>query len=297
MITVFGSINADLIFALDNLPLPGQTLLSQGMRIEAGGKGANQAVAAARDGAAVRMVGAVGEDAMAAPALAGLRASPADISAVRSIAGAATGCASINTDRHGRNQIVVASGANMDVRADAVADAWLGAGQTLVLQMEVKLAENAALIHRARAAGTRIILNLAPEAPFDAELLAMLDLLVVNEDEAAALATRLGTAAAAAALQAVLGCGVVRTLGAQGLEAATAEGALRLRAWRVDAIDTTAAGDCFVGVMAAALDRGDALPAALHRASAAAAIACTRRGSQGSIPEAADTDALLSRNP
>jgi ribokinase len=289
MITVFGSINLDLIFPLPHLPQPGETVLGPATRIEPGGKGANQAVAAARDGASVAMVGAVGRDSLAEDALVLLRAAGVDLSLVaRTDAG--TGCAAIAVDPAGANAIMVGSGANLLVRADQVTDALLTPSTTLLLQMEVPAEQTAALVARACNRVGRIILNLAPAAPLPTETLRALDLLVVNETEAAMLAAQFGCAASAAALHHALSAGVVRTLGGDGLEAATRAGHHLLSARAITPVDTTAAGDTFVGVLAAALDRGADLPAALHRASAAAALCCTRRGSQGSIPTAAETD-------
>ncbi|MDE2514433.1 MAG: ribokinase [Rhodospirillales bacterium] len=291
MIVVFGSINLDLIFALPAIPRPGETLLGPAARIEPGGKGANQAVAAARDGANVAMVGAVGADALAEGALALLTEAGVDLSRVARV-DAATGCAAIAVDPEGRNAIAVGSGANVLVRADQVAAALLGPGSTLLLQMEVPAAENAALIRRARAAGARVILNLAPAAELAEAALAALDLLVVNETEAAWLAARLGCGAAAGDLAARLAIGVIRTLGGEGAEYAGPEGAWSQPAMAVAVRDTTAAGDCFLGVLAAALDRGIGLRAAMARAGMAAGLACTRAGSQGSLPRAAEIDAV-----
>jgi len=296
MIVVFGSINLDLIFPLPSLPAPGQTILGPTLRTEPGGKGANQAVAAARDGAAVVMAGAVGRDVLADGALATLREAGVDLSRVPAL-DAATGAAAICVDPAGRNQIAVAAGANLLGRAAQVEDAILSSGTTLLLQMEVDPEQTAALIHRAHGRGARVILNLAPAAPLDRGALRALDLLVVNEDEAAWLAHDLGTVADAAALAAALGIGVVRTLGGDGAEAFTGDGAVRVPAHPVTAIDTTAAGDCFLGVLAAALDRALPLAAALRRASVAAGLACTRAGSQGSLPTAAETDAALAAQP
>ena len=289
MITVFGSINLDLIFPLERLPGPGETVLGPSTRIEPGGKGANQAVAAARDGARVAMAGAVGNDALADGALAGLRAAGIDLSRVMRVADS-TGCAAICTDTAGRNLIAVGSGANLRARADQVEDALLGPGHTVLLQMEAPAAETAALIRRNR--GARLVLNMAPALPLAMDALRAVDVLVLNEHEAAWLAGTLDVAATAAALHGALGVCVVRTLGGEGLEFASADGAGRLPARPVVVVDTTAAGDCFTGVLAAGLDRGLALPAALARANAAAALCCTRAGSQGSIPAAADTDAF-----
>ncbi len=290
MIICFGSINLDLIFPLPHLPVAGETVLGPAMRIEPGGKGANQAVAAALDGASVVFAGAVGRDALAEDALRLLRVSGVDLSRVETVE-AATGCAAICVDTAGRNLIAVASGANLAARAGQVEDELLRAGDTLLLQMEVPVAETAALVARARAAGMRIVLNLAPAADLPAETLAALDLLVANEEEAAFLAGRLGCAPTAAALFGKLGVGVVVTLGGEGAEAATAAGLLRVPAAAIVAVDTTGAGDCFTGVLAAGLDRGLSLEAALRRASAAAGVACTRPGTQGALPRASETDA------
>lgn len=292
MITVFGSINLDLIFAVANLPAPGETVLGPATRIEPGGKGANQAVAAARDGAAVAMVGAVGRDALSEGALAGLLAAGVDVSRVARVDGS-TGCAAICTDPAGRNQIVVGSGANFLVRANQVEDARLDAGHTVLLQMEVPAAETAALVRRGR--GARFVLNLAPALPIGEDVLRAVDVVVVNEHEAAWLAGTLGVGETAAALHGRLGTAVVRTLGEEGSEFAAAEGAGFVAAHRVAAVDTTAAGDCFTGVMAAGLDRGMALGDAVVRAGAAAALCCTRAGSQGSLPGRGETDGLVSR--
>ncbi len=292
MITVFGSINLDLIFALPAIPRPGETLLTRSVAIAPGGKGANQAAAAALDGARVAMAGAVGRDSLADGALEGLRLAGVDLSRVIT-ADAATGCAAISVDPAGHNAIAVGSGANLLARAEQVEDARLGPGHTLVLQMEVDRRQTEALIRRARAAGTRIILNLAPAAPLSTEGLSALDLLVVNETEAAWLAEHLGCFADAAGLRAALGVDVVRTLGEAGAEIATAGGLRAIPAHAVTPVDTTAAGDCFVGVLAASLDRGLALDPALRRASVAAGLCCTRAGSQTSLPTAAETDAAL----
>ncbi len=292
MIIVFGSINLDLIFPLPALPGPGQTVLGPDLRVEPGGKGANQALAAARDGAQVAFAGAVGRDDFAVPALRLLRAAGIDLSRLAEVA-ASTGVATIAVDPEGRNQIAVAAGANGLARAALVEEEALGPATTLLLQMECAPGEIAALVRRARARGARILLNLAPPGPLPPDVFAALDLLLVNEDEAGWLAARLGTTADAARLGAKLGIGVVRTLGAAGAEAAHGNEVVRLPARAVQVVDTTAAGDCLAGVLAAALDRGAPLPAALARAIAAAGICCTRAGSQGSLPSAAETDAAL----
>jgi ribokinase len=292
VIVCFGSINLDLIFRLPQLPQPGQTVLGPRLQIEPGGKGANQAVAAARDGARVMFAGAVGCDALAGAALKLLRENGVDIARVIE-AESATGCASICVDANGENLIAVASGANQAARQAQIEDALLGPGTTVLLQRETDPGENETLIRRARARGARIVLNLAPAGPLAMDALHALDLIVLNEDEAAWLAAHLGRAAGAEALHVALGIGVVVTLGAAGAEAATSHGPIRVPGRHVEVVDTTGAGDCFTGVLASALDRALALPAALDRANAAAALCCTRAGTQGSMPTAADIDTAL----
>ena len=290
MIVVFGSINLDLIFSLPALPLPGQTLLSPAVRIEAGGKGANQAMAAARDGATVLLAGAVGKDALAAAALAGLRNAGVNLARVR-VDEAPTGCAGIFVDPGGQNVIGVGSGANLTARAEQVEDHLLSPQTTLLLQMEVSADETAALIRRARGMGARIVLNLAPAGAIDPAALAQVDVLVVNEAEAAWLGKWLGCDADAADLHRALGVAVVRSLGDKGLEAVWRSGSSRLPAHPVLVIDTTAAGDCLTGVLAAALDRGEGMESALRRANLAAALCCTRAGSQATMPTSAEINA------
>jgi ribokinase len=293
MIVVFGSINLDLIFQLPAIPAPGETVLGPDIRIEPGGKGANQALAAARDGARVVFVGAVGRDPLADAALALLRSDGVDLSRVARV-DRASGCAAIFVDPRGRNAIGVGSGANLAARAEQAEDSLLAPGCTVVLQMEVLSGQTAALIRRARARGARIVLNLAPAMPLPADTLGMIDVLVLNEGEAEWLAGNLGSADGAEGLRAALGVTTVRTLGERGVEAAHAAGLLRIAPHPVVAVDTTGAGDCFTGVLAAGLDRGMELEPALVRANVAAALCCTRPGSQATMPYAAETDAALS---
>ena len=293
MVVVFGSVNLDLIFSLPHLPAAGETVLGQRMSIEPGGKGANQAVAAARDGGRVIFAGAVGSDALAEDALRLMRATNIDISRIARV-GAATGTAAICVDSQGRNLIAVASGANLCARHSQVEDALLSPGTTVLLQMEAPRADTEDLIRRAQKAECRIVLNLAPAAPLDIAALSSLDVLVVNEGEAEFLARHLGCASGAAAISDRLaGVTVVVTLGERGLQAHTADGSVTIPAAPINALDTTGAGDCFTGVLAAALDRGLPLRQALQRANVAAGLCCTRKGTQGSMPTAAETDAAL----
>ena len=291
MIVVWGSVNADLIFALPRLPAPGETVLGPAARFEPGGKGANQAVAAARDGATVVMAGAVGRDALADGALAGLQAAGVDLSRVARL-DTGTGCAAICTDPIGRNQIAVGAGANLLARADQVEDALLHPGTILLLQMECDPDETAALVFRARARGARVVLNLAPAAPLDGAAFRAVDVLILNEAEAAWLGGQLGVRPAR--LHVALGVTVVLTLGADGAAVAGPGGSIAVPTPAVQVVDTTAAGDCLAGVLAAGWDRGMALPDALRRAVAAASLCCTQPGSQRSLPDQAETDAFSS---
>ena len=291
-VLVFGSANADLVFPVRELPAPGRTVLGDGWYSVPGGKGANQAVGAAKDGARTVVVGAVGRDSLAEVASGGMRAAGVDLTRL-AVTDRPTGAASITVDAQGRNQIAVASGANMLVHAGQVEDGLLGPDTVLVLQMEVPVAENEALIDRARAAGARILLNLAPPAPISRETAGKLDMLIVNEHESAWIAGHLAVADAPAPLREALGCDVLVTRGEEGAVLAQAGGLVSVPAFPAAAIDTVGAGDCFCGVLAAGLDRGLSLSAALTRASAAASIAVTRQGAADSMPHAPETDARL----
>jgi ribokinase len=291
VILVFGSINIDFLMRVPHLPVAGETVLGGTYLVAPGGKGANQACAAARAGGAtarVVMIGMVGEDVWADLALSELRAAGVDVTNVSRGPGG-TGCASIMVDAGGANAIGVASGANMVLRADAVLAAELGPDTTLLLQMEVQPAANWTLIRRARAHGTRIVLNVAPAAAVPSDCLDAVDVLVMNEVEATAVRGRPGTAhELASALSARHGLVCVITLGAGGALAVAASGAWQgvweMGALAITPLDTTGAGDCFAGALAAALDMGQALPQALRYASVAAGLSCLGSGAQPSLP-------------
>jgi ribokinase len=297
MILVFGSLNADLVFQVQSLPRPGETVLCPGYALAPGGKGANQAAAAAKAGAAVRMVGHVGGDSFGDFLRHGLIQAGVDCAGV-AIAAAATGVAVIGVEPDAQNQIMVGSGANRATRAGQVADAALGPGVTLLCQNEVAPEATFTLLERAARRGARTILNLAPAAPIPAAVLDAIDVLVVNEIEAAmAAGDRPGRPNEPQGLAMELatrhGLTCVVTLGAAGAIARGPAGGWRIGPLAVEAVDTTGAGDAFVGVLAAALDRGVPLPDALRRASVAAGLACTRLGAQTSQPLAAEIEARL----
>lgn len=272
MILVFGSINVDVVVPVPHLPGAGETVLGGDYALLPGGKGANQALAARRAGAEVRLAGAVGRDRFAAVALALLQRDRVDLGLVREV-DRPTGCAAIMVGVAGENLIAVASGANEAAVAAQVPDGLLGPGTTLVCQMEVPAAETVALIHRAHAAGARTVLNLAPALPLDPTAFGALDWLVANEGEAAALGT-------ARPRQ-----GLVVTLGEKGAVARLADGGeIAVPALAVKPVDTTGAGDTFVGAFAAGLDLGFEVEAALRFAGAAASLSCLGRGAQPAMP-------------
>jgi ribokinase len=272
MILVFGSINVDVTVPVPRLPVPGETVLGGDYALLPGGKGANQALSARRAGAEVALAGAVGKDGFAGVALDLLRRDGVDLGLVGEV-GRPTGCAQIMVGAGGENLIAVASGANEAVTAAQVPDRLLGPGTILVCQMEVPAAETAALIRRAHRAGARTVLNLAPALPIDPALFGALDWLIANEGEAAAL----GAAQPRR--------GLVVTLGERGAAAFLADGArLEVPALAIAPVDTTGAGDTFVGAFAAGLDLGFEVAAALRFASAAAGLACLGRGAQPAMP-------------
>jgi ribokinase len=291
MILVFGSINVDVIVPVPRLPQPGETVLGGDYALLPGGKGANQAMAARCAGADVVFAGAVGRDGFAAVALDPLRRAGIDTRLVRTV-DRPTGCAAIMVSQAGENMIAVASGANTAVRCDFVPDERLGPGTLLVAQMEVPPGETAAMIRRVRASGGRCMLNLAPALPIGAELLRDIDLLVANQGEAAVLGADL------ARIAGLLRQGLVVTRGAAGAAAYLADGrTFSVPALPIVPVDTTGAGDTFVGVFAAALDLGASLDTALRRAGVAAGLACLARGAQTAMPDTIAIDMAMARLP
>ncbi len=291
MIVVFGSINVDLTAYVERFPQPGETISGASFAVVPGGKGANQALAARRAGAAVAMVGAVGIDAFATSALSGLSDAGVDIVNVRRV-DAPTGVAMIHVDAQGQNAIVVVPGANGTVAATDLPDAALGPATTLVMQLEVPLAAVSVAAIRARSRGARVVLNAAPAFDLPAPLFSALDVLIVNEHEAEALAAACGVPASpesfAVAMHRRYRFAAIVTLGSAGALAAAAGTLLRVAAPEVDVVDTTGAGDALVGSLAAALDRDATWPRALAEGVAAGSLACARAGAQAALPRASE---------
>jgi ribokinase len=301
MIVVFGSINLDFLYRVDRLPGPGETVLAASAATAAGGKGANQALAARRAGADVLLAGSVGRDANADPALALLDAGGVDLARVARLE-APTGTGFVTVDAAGRNQIVVASGANAVASADLLADYAWSRRDILLLQCEMQPAETLSAARQARAGGARIVLNAAPARPIDAGLLGLLDVLVVNEHEAATLAAALqwpSTDASAFVAHAAqsLGLACIATLGEAGAVAAFEDRRIALPALPVRVVDTVGAGDAFVGALAAGLAAGDSLEAAMRMGVVAGSLACTRAGAQPSLPLRTEIDAAAADLP
>ena len=297
MIVVFGSINLDVVFPVPALPRRGETVLSEGRTLSPGGKGANQALAAARSGAAVALFGCVGRDVFAEPALFLLRSGGVDLDGVRRVA-APTGLAAVGVDARGDNQIIVAGGANRRARARDVPDAVLAPATVVLMQLEIPMAEVGALARRARARGARVILNAAPAAAPPGEILEAVDVFAVNRIEAGTLARALGIEAAepeeaASRLAREIGRPVVVTLGARGAAAFGAGPDIRVGALPVAPRDTTGAGDAFVGAFAAALARGGAIADALRHGCVAGGLACRGAGAQGPLPTLDEIKARL----
>ncbi len=281
-----GSINVDHFYQVPHLPAPGETLAATGFTTGLGGKGANQSVAAARAGARVTHIGAIGAD--GAWALAKLRDYGVDTGAIRQV-DAPTAHAIINVDQAGENAIVIYPGANVKQSLSAVSETLSAAnpGDILLLQNETNLQAEAA--EKARALGLFVIYS---AAPFDAgavrAMLPHTDLLVMNEGEYASLT---------AALETDLLPDLLITSGARGSTWQSEKGDTEMPAFAVTPVDTTGAGDCFIGTLAAGLDQGLARQDAMRLAAAAAALQVTRPGTASAIPTRDEVNAFLQSQP
>lgn len=291
-IVVIGSYNRDTVLRVPRFPHPGETLSATGMARFHGGKGSNQAVAAARAGACVALVGAVGADAAGQAARALWAEEGIDVASVSTLDDVPTGEALILVDARGENEIVILAGANASVPEDLAVAAVAGA-VLLVAQLETPVAVTEAAFRAARARGIPTVLNAAPARVLPNALLALSDILVVNETEAALLlACTAPPDALAKALAPGHARGVVLTAGAAGAYWAGRDGGfVHAPAIPATVVDSTGAGDAFIGAFAAALAQGSLVDAALRRGVAGGSLACRRAGAVPSLPYLAEIEA------
>lgn len=300
-VTVVGSLNMDLVVRVDRLPGPGETVAGSSVEYRHGGKGANQAVAAAALGARVRLIGAVGQDTYGRELTDGLRRHGVPTEELRLADGEPSGVALIVVDAAGQNTITIAPGANATLAPQEVTAALgeLADTEIVMLQMEIPNSVNLAVARLARERGVRTVLNAAPLAEhpsveFD-ELLTLCDVLVVNEAEAIQLLghTPQDWIQAAGKLLALGPAAAVITLGANGAVVTDGQQQIFHPGFRVDVVDGTGAGDDFCGALAVALATGVDWRRALAEGCAAGAIACTRLGAQSGAATSAEISALL----
>ena len=300
-VVVFGSLNMDLVLNVPMLPEPGATVMGDRLLMFPGGKGANQAVAAGRLGAEVAMVGRVGGDAFGDRLLAELKNANVQAEAVVKDGQQPTGSALIIVDTQGRNQIAVAPGANNTVGKEELERlaGLLERGSVLLLQLEIPAQAVRDAMALAKDRGARVLFNASPPNAVLPELVKDVDVLVVNKNEAAAVVGTAvvspGTARRAALRARQLGAGeIIVTMGGEGSVLCTADGVISdVNAFRVNSVDTTGAGDAFMGALAAALSRGKDVNTSVRLASAAGAAATLKQGAQSALPLPTDLKQLF----
>ena len=300
-IVVIGSSNTDMIVRTERIPRPGETLLGGEFITTAGGKGANQAVAAARAGGRVSYVARIGSDVFGEQSLAGWKKERIDCSHVSRDAKTPSGVALIFVAKNGENSIAVAGGANNKLSPALVKKAapLIRRAATVLMQLETPLESIEAAAQIAAKAGVRVILNPAPAQKLPTDLLRLIDVLTPNETEAELLTgirirSEKDAVKAAAALQKAGAKNVIITLGSKGALVADAGASpVLIPAFQVTPVDTTAAGDTFNGALAVALGEGRSLPEAARFAAAAAAISITRLGAQPSAPKRSEIEKLM----
>lgn len=300
IITVIGSMNMDLVVRTPRIPLAGETLAGSEFHTIPGGKGANQAVAAARAGAQTFLVGCVGRDAFGQELQDSLTCARVDVSGVESLPGISTGTATILVENGGQNRIIIVAGANEAVTPAIIEDQWpaIQRSDLILLQHEIPLETIHFILRKANSHNISTLLNPAPFYAFDAGLLRLVNFLVLNDLEAAAL-THIEVNSVDSALKAAQslrrsGAGsVIITLGALGAVFLDAESALFQRAFEVEAVDSTAAGDTFIGAFAASFLSTHDPESALLFATAASALSVTHLGAQTSIPRREEVERFI----
>ncbi|TSA82454.1 ribokinase [Deinococcus detaillensis] len=292
-VLVVGSANTDILVRVRRAPLPGETVLGGDAEVQAGGKGANQAVAAARAGAATAFCGAVGDDTFASVPREALGSAGVDLQHLRELK-VPSGIALITISDDGENSITVASGANARLSpGDLPAD--FSSFTHLLMQQEIPPQTVLAAAQKAKQSGVQVLLNAAPSRELSADLWPLLDYLIVNEHELAQLAGKAEgqeESAARSLLEHGVGA-VIVTLGGRGSLAIMPTSVLKQAAHKVEVVDTTGAGDTFCGVLTAWLSGGSALPEAMKAAGVAGALACTKLGAQAAMPTRSKIKAAL----
>ncbi|HDN9021653.1 TPA: ribokinase [Aeromonas salmonicida] len=299
-LVVMGSVNADHVLRVPHFPRPGETLTGHSYQVVPGGKGANQAVAAARLGAPVSFIARIGDDAIGQQMRQGFEQDGIDVSAVELDETLPTGIAIIYVSDEGENSIGISAEANGALSPAMVKrhEAMIANAHTLLLQLEVPLESVFEAAKLARSHGTRVVLNPAPARPLPAELLALVDLITPNQTEAELLtgvkvSDKASAAQAAARFHQMGISDVMITLGSQGVYCSNARQQQLIPGFRVEAVDTTAAGDTFNGALLAAELAGADFNAAVRFAHGAAALSVTKFGAQSSIPSKVEVDAFL----
>jgi ribokinase len=298
-ILVVGSLNADLVVRTPRFPSPGETISGGDLQIIPGGKGANQAVAAARQGASVAMVGRVGNDSFGPELTDNLKTNNVDTTYVQTDSQAATGTAIIVVDASGQNSIVLSPGGNGKVSPADVSNVSFSNYKVLLLQLEIPVEAVLAAAQRARESGVRVLLNPAPARSLPDELISLPDFLVPNEGELSLLTNQPvhDISSAENAARTLLGRGpqnVIVTLGASGALIVNKEFTKHIPSFRVDVVDTTAAGDAFIGGFASALLQNQSIEEAVRYGCACGALAATKFGAQPSLPTREEVERFMS---
>jgi ribokinase len=301
MIIVFGSINMDLNLKLKRFPEAGETVLLPSYTMTPGGKGANQAMAAARAGAKTAIIGKIGDDGPGMRILQHLKRNEVMTSGVATSNEFPTGMAMVAKEKNGENRIIVASGANLEVNAEQAPIEIFSEKNVLLVQMEVPMEQNAVVMKNAKDKGAKVIMNLAPALTIPKALLSLVDYLIVNQIEARQLAEKLGVnidddttkLAQALAKEGNLTC--IVTLGPEGIIAVEPNGkGLKIPSMKIeDVVDTTGAGDCFCGTFTACIHEGKDLNMALRMATVASGLSCRKEGTQPSYPYLADIEEAM----
>ena len=297
-IIVVGSLNADLVVRTPRFPQPGETISGEDLQIIPGGKGANQAVAAARQGTPTAMVGRVGNDSFGPELIGNLRQNGVDTSHVQVDSESATGTAIIVVDEKGQNSIVLSPGGNGRVTPADLDNLSFADASLLLLQLEIPVAAVLAAVKRAKESGLRVLLNPAPARPLPEELLSLPDFIVPNESELSLL-TELPVQdipSAEKAAKTLLERGiqnVIVTLGANGALIVNRELTKHIPSFKVDVVDTTAAGDAFIGGFASALLQNKSMEEAVQYGCACGALAATKFGAQPSLPTKKEVETFL----